>query len=68
MEVNEMKVKDFPNWKKVVFNDRAILKADTKFMSWEQIRALDNLEVIAEEDKGRTLICKNRWQKEENML
>jgi hypothetical protein len=60
MEVNEMKVKDFPNWKKVVFNDRAILKADTKFMSWEQIRALDNLEVIAEEDKGRTLICENR--------
>ena len=55
-----MKVKDFPNWKKVGFNDRAILKADTKFMSWEQIRALDNLEVIAEEDKGRTLICENR--------
>ena len=24
-----MQVKDFPNWKKVVFNDRAILKADT---------------------------------------
>ena len=64
-----MKVKDFPNWKKVVFNDRAILKADTKFMSWEQIRALDNLEVIAEEDKGRTLICENRdGQKEENAL
>lgn len=55
-----MKVKDFPKWKKVVFNDRAILKADTKFMSWEQIRALDNTEVIAEEDKGRTLICENR--------
>ena len=54
-----MKVKDFPNWKKVAFNDRAILKADTKFMSREQIRALDNLEVLAEEDTGRTLICKN---------
>ena len=55
-----MKVKDYPNWKKVVFNDRAILKTDTKFMSWEQIRALDNIEVILAEDKGRTLICENR--------
>ena len=55
-----MKVKDFPNWKNVVLNDRVILKVDTNFMSWEQIRALDNLEVIAEEDKGRTLICENR--------
>ena len=64
-----MKVKDFPNWKKVVFNDRAILKADTKFMSWEQIRALDNLEVIKEENKGRTLICEDRdSQKEKNAL
>ena len=55
-----MKVKDFPNWRTVIFNDRAILKADTKFMSWEQKRALDNMEVIAEEDKGWTLICENR--------
>ena len=54
-----MKVKDFPNWKKVVFNDRTILKADTKFMSWEQIYALDNLEVVTVKGKGRTLICKN---------
>ena len=54
-----MKVKDFPNWKKAVFNDRTILKADTKFMSWEQIRALDNLEVVTVKGKGRTLICKN---------
>lgn len=55
-----MKVKDFPNWKKVVFNDRAILKADVKYMSWEQIRALDNMEVILEEDNGKTLIVENR--------
>ena len=31
-----MKVKDFPNWKNVVLNDRVILKVDTNFMSWEQ--------------------------------
>lgn len=55
-----MKVKDFPNWKKVVFNDRAILKADVKYMSWEQIRALDNMDVILEEDNGKTLIVENR--------
>ena len=54
-----MKVKDFPNWRTVIFNDRAILKADTKFMSWEQICALNNLEVITVKGKGRTLICKN---------
>ena len=55
-----MKVKDFPNWKKMVFNDRTILKADVKYMSWEQIRALDNMEVILEEDNGKTLIVENR--------
>ena len=55
-----MKVKDFPNWKNVVLNDRVILKVDTNFMAWEQIYALNNLEVIEEEDKGRTLICENR--------
>lgn len=55
-----MTVKDFPNWKKVVFNDRAILKADVKYMSWQQIRALDDMEVIFEEDNGRTLIVENR--------
>ena len=55
-----MTVKDFPNWQKVVFNDRTILKADTKYMSWEQIRALDNMEVILEEDNGKTLIVENR--------
>ena len=55
-----MTVKDFPNWQKVVFNDRAILKADTKYMSWQQIRALDNMEVILEEDNGKTLIVENR--------
>lgn len=55
-----MKVKDFPNWQKIIFNDRAILKSDTKYMNWQQIRALDEREVIATEDKDRTLIVENR--------
>lgn len=55
-----MKVKDFPNWRKVVFNDRAILKSDLKHMNWQQVRALDEMEVILEEGNGRTLIVENR--------
>ena len=46
-----MKVKDFPNWKNVVLNDRVILKVDTNFMSWEQIYALNNLEVVTTTSK-----------------
>ena len=53
-----MKVKDFPNWKNVVLNDRVILRVDIGFMSWEQIYALNNLDVIKVKGKGRTLICK----------
>ena len=59
-EVKNMKVKDFPNWRKVVFNDRAILKSDLRYMSWQQVRALDEMEVILEEDGGKTLIVENR--------
>lgn len=55
-----MKVKDFPNWRKVVFNDRAILKSDLRYMSWQQVRTLDEMEVILEEDGGETLIVENR--------
>ena len=54
-----MKVKDFPNWRKVVFNDRAILKSDLRYMSWQQVLALDETEVILEEDNGETLIIEN---------
>lgn len=61
-EVKNMKVKDFPNWCKVVFNDRALLKSDLLYMSWQQIRALDETEVILDEDNGETLIVENRWQ------
>ena len=59
-EVKNMKVKDFPNWHKVVFNDRAILKSDLRYMSWQQIRALDEMEVILAEDDGKTLVLENR--------
>ena len=59
-EAKNMKVKDFPNWHKVVFNDRAILKSDLRYMSWQQIRALDEMEVILAEDNGKTLVLENR--------
>lgn len=57
-----MKVKDFPNWRKVVFNDRAILKSDLRYMSWQQVRALDEMEVLLaeEEEGGAVLIVENR--------
>ena len=59
-EVKNMKVKDFPNWRKVVFNDRVILKSDLRYMSWQQIRTLNEMEVILKEDDGETLIVENR--------
>lgn len=59
-EVKNMKVKDFPNWRKVVFNDRAILKSDLRYMNWQQVRALDEMEVILAEDNGKTLVLENR--------
>lgn len=57
-----MKVKDFPNWCKVVFNDRVILKSDLRYMSWQQVRALDEMEVLLaeEEEGGAVLIVENR--------
>lgn len=55
-----MKVKDFPNWCKVVFNDRTLLKSDFRYMSWQQIRTLDEMEVILTEDNGKTLVLENR--------
>ena len=44
------KVKDFLNWSKIIFPDRTILRIDLPRMSWEQIRALDNLEVRSHEE------------------
>ena len=57
-----MKVKDFPNWRKVVFNDRVILKSDLRYMRWQQVRVLDEMEVLLaeEEEGGAVLIVENR--------
>ena len=55
-----MQVKDFPNWRKVVFNDRAILKSDLRYMSRQQIQTLDEMKVILTEDNGKTLVLENR--------
>lgn len=55
-----MQVKDFPNWDKVIFNDRTILKQDLRYFSWEQVKALDNMEVILEENNGTVLVVENR--------
>lgn len=55
-----MKVKDFSNWTKIILNDRAILKSDLRYMSWQRVRVLDEMEVMLEEDNGKTLICENR--------
>ena len=54
------KVKDYQNWKRIIFKDRAILKNDIKYMSWEQIKALDNVNVALDEDNGKTLIIETR--------
>ncbi len=54
------KVKDYQNWERIFFPDRTILKCDIKYMSWEQIKALDNLDVALDEDNGKTLIIENR--------
>lgn len=39
------KVKDFLNWQKIIFPDRTIIKSDLRFMSWEQVRNLNNTEI-----------------------
>ena len=41
-----MKVKDFKNWKKIIFNDRIILRDDLRLMSAEQIKNLEEMEVL----------------------
>lgn len=53
------KVKEYQNWQKIIFQDRVILKSDLKYMSWDQIRRLDNLEVTLAESSGRILIIEN---------
>lgn len=55
-----MKVKDFPNWQRLIFRDRAILKSDLRYVSWQQVQALEEMDVLLEEDGGETLILENR--------
>lgn len=55
-----MKVKDFPNWRVVSFNDRALLRSDAKYLSKEQWKRLEETEVIAVEENGEKLIVENR--------
>lgn len=54
------KVKDYKNWKKIRLEDRVILKGDLRYMSWQQVRSLDELEVVLVEDGGKTLIVNNK--------
>lgn len=44
------KVHDFLNWSRIIFADRTILKEDLDLMSWEQIRAIGDLEVRSHEE------------------
>ena len=55
-----MKVKDFPNWKRLIFEDRAILKSDLRYMAKSQVKALENLPVLLVEDNGKTLVIEYR--------
>ena len=50
------RVKDFNNWAKIIFPDRTILKEDLRYMSWAQIKALDNLKVRSHEESEEGLI------------
>lgn len=54
------KVKEYKNWNKIIFGDRAILKSDLKYLGWSQIRDIENLDVLLDEDKGRTLVVENK--------
>ena len=47
-----MKLKECKNWKKVIFDDRSILKVDLALMSKWQVESLMNLEVITTKQKG----------------
>lgn len=53
------KVKEYQNWQKIVFQDRVILKSDLKYMSWDQIKRLDHLEVALADENGQILIIEN---------
>lgn len=47
-----MKLKECKDWKKVIFDDRSILKVDLSLMCKWQIDSLMNLEVVSTKRKG----------------
>lgn len=47
-----MKLKNCENWKAVCFDDRTILKDDTRFMWVEQVKSLLEVEVEPTRRKG----------------
>ena len=49
-------VANYPNWKQLVLSDRTILREDLRYMSWEQIKCIDQLPVALAEDQDITLI------------
>ena len=54
-----MKVKEFKDWKVIHFNGRTVLKSDTRFSSWEQIKRLEELEVLEWSKDERELWAEN---------
>lgn len=55
-----MQVWEFLHWDRLQFKDRMILKSDLRYMSIQQICALEKLEVLEVKDKGNTLIIERR--------
>lgn len=60
MEVVKMQVWEFLHWDRLQFKDRMILKSDLRYMSIQQICALEKLEVLEVKDKGNTLVIERR--------
>ena len=54
-----MKVKEFKDWKAIHFNGRTVLKSDTRFFSWEQIKRLEELDVLEWSKDERELWAEN---------
>lgn len=52
VKVKTMKLKECKDWKKVIFDDRSILKVDLSLMCKWQIDSLMNLEVVSTKRKG----------------
>ena len=49
-------VANYPKWRKLVLQDRTILRGDLRYMSWEQIESINKLPVLLAEDHDTVLI------------